>query len=216
MNTWIHNALIKGFRIMTVHQQTWLEDIWPNTVCKAVISYQNSNTNTCILAQKQTKNVQKYHSNSYFFKESLDKLRQNLYNKPVIQWCKHCTDQSDYRTAPSQAGRGLKTVQERGHSALEPASLSLEKVSVWAVQPTPSWSPLLLPFIWTKSSWWIVCRRGPLSRVRSKSLVILGVRVPFPHWPSVMWTLRIKASEIWEQQRTNSFTVKTLTVTHQW
>lgn len=60
--------------------------------------------------------------------------------------------------------------------------------------------PALSPFIWTKSSWWMVCRRGPLSRVRSKSLVILGVRVPFPHWPSVMCTLRIKASEIWKHQ----------------
>lgn len=52
------------------------------------------------------------------------------------------------------------------------------------------------PFICTKSSWWMDCSRGLLSRLRSKSVVILGVSVPFPHWSSVRCTLLMRASEI--------------------
>lgn len=40
------------------------------------------------------------------------------------------------------------------------------------------------------------CSRGLLSRLKSKSVVILGVSVPFPHWSSVKWTRLMRASEI--------------------
>lgn len=55
-----------------------------------------------------------------------------------------------------------------------------------------------LHFIWIKSSWWIDCSKGSLSRVKSNSADTFGSRAPLTHCSWDTWTRLIKASEIWK------------------
>lgn len=55
-----------------------------------------------------------------------------------------------------------------------------------------------LHFIWIKSSWWIDCSKGSLSRVKSNSADTFGSKAPLTHCSWDTWTRLIKASEIWK------------------
>lgn len=86
-------------------------------------------------------------------------------------------------------------------------SLLIILIALWNLSTKVTWerqreavyksSPL--HFIWMKSSWWMDCSSGSLSKVRSNSADTFGSRAPLTHCSWDTWTRLIKASEIWNR-----------------